>query len=969
MPTGSGARLGPYVLGPALGAGGMGEVYRAHDSRLGRDVAIKLLPPEVADDPERRRRFESEARAAAALNHPNILVVHDVGREHDTSYLVTELLEGRTLRAVIEGGAVPLARGLDYAVQIAEGLAAAHARGMVHRDLKPENLFVTTDGRVKILDFGLAKTVTVEAAPASLAHVTAPHVVLGTPGYMAPEQVRGEAVDPRADIFALGCVLYELVAGQPAFRGATTLEVLSAILRDTPEPPAALRGIRDGPSELERVILRCLAKTPDRRYASAAELRESLAACQAELSARPVALRLALRRPGVVAAMVAVTVAVVALGAWLWLQQSRARWARTVALPEAVQLIEQGRNYAAFRLLRRAERYLAGDPLLQQLLMESTMLVNVESAPPGAQVLVRDIFDESEAWEPLGRTPLLDVRLPAASMAWRLSLDGFQSTEALRWLRRRRIAFSLHPAGDAPPGMVYVPPGPSNLLFTRRSAGLAEFWIDRFEVTNRQFKDFVDQGGYESPNYWAEALLEGGSSMSWEDVGRSFRDRTGRPGPATWELGSYLEGQDDHPVGGVSWYEAAAFCAAAGKQLPTIFHWSRAADFAQTAQFADFGNFGSSGPRAVGDPRSIGSYGTYDMAGNVKEWVWNHADQDRRYLLGGAWHEPSYQFHEPDAQRAAERLPSYGFRCAKYPASLSALVLGPVLGPLQDLRRDPPVDDQSFALFRSMYAYDSLPLDARVDSVDDRNGPWRIEWVSFDAAYGNERVPAVLFLPGNAEPPYQAVVFYPGSGAYADRFPSGAAEGQREWFLFLVRTGRAVMVPVYKGSYERYIGPVGQPYVWRDLMVYGSKDLGRAIDYLATRSDIDATRLAYYGISLGAGAGPIMTAIESRFRASILVAGGLRLVQRPPESEPYNFVRRVTVPTLMINGRRDFFYPYEPSQASMFDMLGTPERHKKHVVFDSGHIPLEWQDVIREILDWLDRYLGPVEHVQQHGVG
>jgi eukaryotic-like serine/threonine-protein kinase len=295
MPTGSGARLGPYVLGPALGAGGMGEVYRAHDSRLGRDVAIKILPPDVADDPERLRRFESEARAAAVLNHPNILTVFDVGRlradgastsasgaladtlagqghQDEIAYLVTELLEGRTLRAAIDAGAVPLPRALDYAVQIAEGLAAAHAHGIVHRDLKPENVFVTTDGRVKSLDFGLARTMHIpDAAAATLgtrAPATAPHVVLGTPGYMAPEQVRGEPVDQRADVFAFGCVLYELLGGRPAFGGGTTLEILSAILRDTPAPLAS--------PACDRIVAKALEKDPTLRYQSAADLRTDL---------------------------------------------------------------------------------------------------------------------------------------------------------------------------------------------------------------------------------------------------------------------------------------------------------------------------------------------------------------------------------------------------------------------------------------------------------------------------------------------------------------------------------------------------------------------------------------------------------------------------------------------------------------------------------------------------------------------
>jgi eukaryotic-like serine/threonine-protein kinase len=379
MATGSGARLGPYVLGPVIGTGGMGEVYRAHDSRLGRDVAIKILPPDVADDPERLRRFESEARAAAALNHPNILVVHDVGRlggegasasasgasadkpasqgpGEAIAYLVTELLDGRTLRGVIDGGAVPLPRALDYAVQIAEGLAAAHARGIVHRDLKPENVFVTTDGRVKILDFGLAKAVTIgEAAAAGstvtapLGHATAPHIVLGTPGYMAPEQVRGEPVDQRADIFAFGCVLYELLGGQRAFRGATTLEVLSAILRDTPAPLASLS------PALSRIVTRCLEKEPVARFESARDLAFALRGLTATSRV--------LRRRVAVAILAA---AVLATGAFLWWRHAGPPAAGEFPYPRTAVAVLPFENRSA----DSADAALAGglhDELLTQL--------------------------------------------------------------------------------------------------------------------------------------------------------------------------------------------------------------------------------------------------------------------------------------------------------------------------------------------------------------------------------------------------------------------------------------------------------------------------------------------------------------------------------------------------------------------------------------------------------------------------
>ena len=235
-----GSRLGPYEILSVLGAGGMGEVYRARDSRLRRDVAIKVLPAAFAADPDRLRRFEQEARASAALNHPNILVVHDVGAEAGTTFVVSELLEGQTLRDALQHGALAVRKAIDYSVQIAHGLAAAHELGIVHRDLKPENLFATGDGRVKILDFGLAKLIEPAAWGAGASSVatapgsTSPGVIVGTLGYMAPEQIQGHPIDARTDIFAFGCVMYEMFSGARAFGGKTAADAMSAILRDDP---------------------------------------------------------------------------------------------------------------------------------------------------------------------------------------------------------------------------------------------------------------------------------------------------------------------------------------------------------------------------------------------------------------------------------------------------------------------------------------------------------------------------------------------------------------------------------------------------------------------------------------------------------------------------------------------------------------------------------------------------------------
>ncbi|HYV40171.1 MAG TPA: protein kinase [Thermoanaerobaculia bacterium] len=270
MTLSSGARLGPYEILAPLGAGGMGEVYRARDPRLGREVAIKVLPASFSQDVDRLRRFEQEARAAGVLNHPNITAVYDIGTHEGAPYVVSELLEGETLRGRIAGGALPQRKAVEYAVQIAHGLAAAHEKGIVHRDLKPENVFVTKDGRVKILDFGLAKLVQPEGRrgrETELPTATEPGVVMGTLGYMSPEQVRGQPADVRSDIFAFGAMLYEMLSGQRAFSGASAADTMSAILmKEPPELSLTNRAISPG---LERIVRHCLEKNPEERFHSA----------------------------------------------------------------------------------------------------------------------------------------------------------------------------------------------------------------------------------------------------------------------------------------------------------------------------------------------------------------------------------------------------------------------------------------------------------------------------------------------------------------------------------------------------------------------------------------------------------------------------------------------------------------------------------------------------------------------------
>ena len=324
----AGTRLGPYEILTPLGAGGMGEVYRARDSRLDRHVAVKVLPEHLADDPASLSRFEREAKAVAAISHPNILAIHDFGTEGGVTFAVMELLEGENLRGRLAGEPLPWREAVEIGIAVADGLAAAHARGIVHRDLKPENVFATSDGRIKILDFGLArreKTLTAsgETMAPTLTQQTMPGTVMGTVGYMSPEQVTGHPGDARSDIFSLGCVLYEMATGSRTFSGRTGAETLSSILRD--DPPDPRQAARDLPVDVARVILHCLRKEPEQRFQSARDLSFNLKAILAGAAvtapAIPVAPSRPLRIPRAAAiGVAAIVVLAAAFGIWKWRQ-------------------------------------------------------------------------------------------------------------------------------------------------------------------------------------------------------------------------------------------------------------------------------------------------------------------------------------------------------------------------------------------------------------------------------------------------------------------------------------------------------------------------------------------------------------------------------------------------------------------------------------------------------------------------
>jgi predicted esterase len=955
-----GRSLGAYQILAPLGAGGMGEVYRAQDTHLGREVAIKVLPDVFVKDPDRVSRFAREARMLAALNHPHVGAIYGVEDADGALALVLELIEGETLADRLKRGPVPVSEALTMARQVAEALQAAHEKGIVHRDLKPANIKITPGGVVKVLDFGLAKAVSraqedegvSQAITATGLDTVAGHVA-GTPPYMSPEQAGGKASDRRTDIWAFGCLLYELLTGKRAFQGVSASDTIAAVVEREPDWKALPSAT---PASIRELLRRCLYKDAARRVQDIVEARRTIEQAQRGWNRWRVA--------AIAAATVLVILSIAALGVWSSVRRAQAETERKAAVAEAEHLVDLGRFVDVWRVGRAALRRWPDNPQLDAAIRATSHLVTISTDPPGAEVAFKAYEDVDGEWLSLGTTPLKEVHAPVGQLRWRITKTGFEPLEARLEVGAPAAAagrpdvdarpIRLRPVGSDPGRMVFVPGGRQD------GVELTDYWIDQIEVTNREFKDFIDKGGYQDPRHWAPLGRESPQLLGGEEPRAAFRDRTGRPGPSTWELGTYPEGKGDYPVSGVSWFEAVAYCESTAKSLPTVFHWRKAFGASFFVEVLTLGNFNGRGPEATEQLKEVGPYGTLGMAGNVKEWVWNEFE-GQRYILGGAWNEPVYMATYDDARPSLDRAETHGFRCVRESAPSEAAAYAPYGAgsrPVRDFTKEKPVDAAAFEIFRSFYSYDRTPLDPRIEHTEAVEY-WRSERVSFAAAYGGERVLANILLPKNAAPPYQAVIWFP--GAYALELKSSDRDLVFSYYFdFLPRSGRALVYPVYKGTYERRVPGGYRGSHLRDLVVQWSKDLGRTIDYLESRNDIDRDKIAYYGFSMGADGAVPAVALEPRLKAAILLSGGLGREVRPAEIEPLNFLPRMTAPVLLLGGRNDFYFPVETSQAPLFELLGTPAEHKRHVVFEgAGHVPPRIE-VIREILDWLDRYLGPV---------
>ncbi len=641
--------------------------------RLDREVAIKVLSSHLNQSPELRARFEREAKAISGLQHAHICVLYDIGSQDGVDFLVMGYLKGETLSARIKKGSLPLDETLNIAIAIAGALGAAHNKGIIHRDLKPGNVMVTEAG-AKLLDFGLAKYEPARAANENTmtVPVTGEAQVVGTLPYMSPEQLKGKGEDARSDIFAFGAVLYEMVTGHSAFQRPSNIQTIAAV--DHEEPKAVREFVKDVPDDLECIIRRCLRKNAGERYASMSEVERELENCRA-LTLGPaggINLRLLLRRarkPRVAIPAVFVLLAFGSGSAW-WLHRSfKARWARDQLVPRITQLIKKEQLGEAYALAVEAERYIPNDPMLDKFWPDISWPGSIKTTPPGVSVFRKNYNAPDNTWEFVGHSPIEKRRFPPVDSQWKFELKGFATVERATF-PADDVTVTMDKESEAPAGMVRVelatPASPLSTPLTLfglagyeglPAVQLGDFLIDRYEVTNEEFKRFLDQGGYQKQEYWKQEFRKDGRILSWAEAMKFFQDRTGRPGPATWIQGEYPRGQEDYPVTGVSWFEATAYAEFAGKSLPTIYHWTAAAWPADSPSIIPASNFAGQGAARIGKYHGLSWSGAYDMAGNVKEWCSNEADFGNRYIMGGAWDEPTYMLNDVDARSRSSAPP------------------------------------------------------------------------------------------------------------------------------------------------------------------------------------------------------------------------------------------------------------------------------------------------------------------------
>lgn len=1009
-----GNTLGPYRIDSLLGVGGMGEVFLAQDTRLNRRVALKLLPESSSLDETARRRFLREARAASALSDSGIVTIHAIDRVGGRDAIVMEYVRGETLRQRIDRGPLSVEEVSTVGVQVASAIAAAHESGLVHRDLKPSNILLAESGHAKVVDFGLAKRFGGAGGDEDpFASLTDAGLLFGTAAYMSPEQSRGEELDGRSDVFSLGSVLFEAATGRRPFEAPTVLATLYAINNVQHVDPTSLRP--DLPKWFDFIMMRALAKDRSERFATAIEFRDALALLVKTAAVSEPATPRRLRVP--MSAVAAVVVVLASVGGWFLWRQYSLGVARD-AIVQAEKLVGMERYFEAYQLLEQAKSRLPEDPTIERLRPVVTDTLTVSTTPAGARVYLRRFDPDDPEQEPprslAGLTPIDAMPIGRADYILEIELEGYEPirrsvSSALGRVQRAALGSAdvrrtvstvetdsalprlfldadapilidavLAMAGSVPPDEVSVPGGEYRIVGHGRpsmaAVQLQPYMIDTCEVSNAQYREFVRAGGYVRREYWRHPFKSGDTTLTWAEAMTRFRDRTGLPGPRDWSNQTFPEAEADHPVTGVSWYEAAAYAEFRGRRLPTVFQWEKAARDGEFTHADGFimpwglyrgasvrdrrANFLGSGVAPVNSHLfGMSRYGCLNMAGNVAEWCLNPSGAGF-VTAGGSWKDQFYLFSSYGTFPGLFESNALGFRCVSVTDSAGGDEGAMPLDPAADVPRYVAPSNAEHAAMMRHYTYDRVPLEPRiVEEVESAD--WRREKIEFVGALGRT-AHAYLYLPRNVAFPVQAIHYIPTDAAY---YGFTVPEEIEVAVAPYIKSGRAVFTVVLEGYRERPFAPGSsmppiESSAFRELVVRWSIDHARGLDYLLSRPDIDGSRLACLAMSVNTRK-VTLVAVESRYRSVVLIGGGLLTQWRGmiPECNGANFASFITAPKLMINGRFDEAMHLTTEAEPLFALMREP---KELVIVEEGHIP-PLEMTVPIVNRWLDNTIGPVK--------
>ena len=657
-----------------------------------------------------------------------------------------------------------------------------------------------------------------------------------------------------------------------------------------------------------------------------------------------------------------------AMVAGWWALRTQRATAAAEAIAVAEELISVGDIAKSFSAIHDLPSSVH-DSIVSRLHEEIGAFDTLRTEPAGVRVSWRSLLEPTATWETLGETPLA-AYLPRGrdGVLLRLELEGH--TTRYLWSRavRNRPPWRMQQLGNELSNALWVPRGnvvPGVLgggMWAGDDRRVGDYLIDRYEVTNGEYKAFVDAGGYEDRAYWTDAFLDDSRRLIWEEAMARFVDRTGQPGPGTWEIGQYPDGMEDHPVAGLSWYEASAYARFVGRALPTMYHWYRAADVGRGHAVVPMSNFGPAGTAPVGEFEGITALGVSDMAGNVREWVQNAAGE-YRMSQGGGWGDAPFAFALAQPLSPWDRSEQNGVRLITDlgAAELTAAASEPVAYYERDFAAEVPVSDEVFEVFRDLFAYEPRALNATVEVTDsDLISDVIYERVSLDAAYDGPRIILHVYRDAALEGHrLQPVVYFPGANAlFAQAFnPATQVIRRRD---IVARSGRMFVYPEYLSTFSRDDDFVyalqDETNQYRDEVVRWYQDLGRTLDYLEIRDDVDPDRFAYLGTSWGGRMGAIMLAVEPRFKAAVLNVAGLSPKPTQPSVDPFNFAPRIKAPVLMLSGQFDPIYPLELAARPLYRALGTPV--KELYVAEGAHF-VPYADEAQQVLSWFDTHLGP----------